>query len=645
MGFVGLCYGQFLSSVLFRWVCFVSVWANGLRWVVLRPVLKLFEYNLDLRRRVMDSLKASSGFSSSLRHFSSSSPLCSDHPIPHDRFLSINFAINSSLWFLFIFPLSSFFIYCFLPRLEIKTLETRSMAMKPHGKSIMSSDSDKKIVFFKDLSLGPNEAQLRFRLIHFWEAWNPLKKTLIGMEMLLIDEQGTVIQGFISLGRIQKYMPDMKRGSVYKLNNFYGSRNKSVFRVADHTVTVSFAWNSELKVLLNCPTHFDADSFRFHSYEEFQANCDLKGDLYDVVGHMKLVNGHSIVEAPVLDEVEIAKARRVLIHVQSHEYVYIIFWKLLLLTPITYVVSFFSGPVMKLYLWDQAARDFCKKFNSYEGTPTVLLVTTVNTKTLGGTLALTSMSSSRVFMDYDVQPTIDYFSWLGSNPAIAEQVNAEVVTKRETMTIGEIFSYIHQESSKDAFFECTATIDDVVHGSSWYYISCSGCHSKVIKGPTSLICTSKKCGKVNASGVPQYLSKISVYDNSEQAVFVLLGDAGRDLTGKPASELVRSYFEANGNEGVDLEAPVPEALISTIGQKHKFCVKVTEHNFSGKTRSLTVTKILPLDSEPTTMSPEDNHTTATSGETSENCVDSADGSKRTCDSSELERVKRPKCGN
>ena len=41
----------------------------------------------------------------------------------------------------------------------------------------------------------------------------------------------------------------------------------------------------------------------------------------------------------------------------------------------------------------------------------------------------------------------------------------------------------------------------------------------------------------------RYLSKISVYDNSDQAVFVLLGDAGRELTGKPASELVRSYFE------------------------------------------------------------------------------------------------------
>ena len=108
-------------------------------------------------------------------------------------------------------------------------------------------------------------------------------------------------------------------------------------------------------------------------------------NVIDVVGHMKLINGQSIVEAPVLDEVEIAKARRVLIHIQSHEYAFIIFKQQLLFTPLNYLVSFLhSGPVMKLYLWDQATRDFCKKFKSYERTPTVLLVTTVNTKTLGG---------------------------------------------------------------------------------------------------------------------------------------------------------------------------------------------------------------------------------------------------------------------
>ncbi|CAF1894393.1 unnamed protein product, partial [Brassica napus] len=216
---------------------------------------------------------------------------------------------------------------------------------------------------------------------------------------------------------------------------------------------------------------------------------------------------------------------------------------------------------------------------------------------------------------------------------IAEQVNAEVKS---------LYAYT---LSHDAFFECTTTIDDVVHGSVRYYIACSGCHTKVTKGPTSMICTNNKCGKVNVAGAAQYRSKISVYDNSDQAFFVLLGDAGRELTGKPASELVRSYFEANGSQEGNHEAPVPEALISTIGQRHKFCVKVTEDNLSGKTRSLTVTKIIPLDTPPATISSEGNHTTAPSEETFKSRMDSAEGSKRTCDSDEIEKAKRHRCGN
>ncbi|CAN6999132.1 unnamed protein product [Brassica rapa subsp. trilocularis] len=246
-------------------------------------------------------------------------------------------------------------------------------------------------MFFRDVSPGPNETQLRFGLIHFWEAWNPLKKTLIGLEMLLIDEQGTVIQGFISPGRTERYLPKMKPGSVYKLNNFYGSSNKSVYRVSDHAVTVSFSWNSELSVLEDSPTPFDEDRFRFHSIEDFQANCDRKGDLY----------------------------------------------------------VFLAAQIYK----------------------------------------------SRILLKMCFR--------LGSNPQSADRVNAEVLTKRETLTIGEIFSYIKQGSTKEAFFECTATIDDVVHRSTWYYISCSGCHTKARKGPTSLMCS--KCGKVNISGVTQYL--------------------------------------------------------------------------------------------------------------------------------------------
>ena len=71
----------------------------------------------------------------------------------------------------------------------LEPLKVQSMAMKRNGKYPVSSDSEEKVMFFKDVSLGPHETQLRFRLIHFWEARNPVKKTLIGLEMLLIDEQ------------------------------------------------------------------------------------------------------------------------------------------------------------------------------------------------------------------------------------------------------------------------------------------------------------------------------------------------------------------------------------------------------------------------------------------------------------------------
>ncbi|XP_048610996.1 uncharacterized protein LOC111198356 isoform X2 [Brassica napus] len=387
--------------------------------------------------------------------------------------------------------------------------------------------------------------------------------------MIWIYRQGTVIQGFVPAGRVGTF--DLSAGSVYKLTNFFGSRSKIQYRVADHSATVSFSWNSSLSVFENPPVLFPVDRFRFHSYDEFRANCDSKGDLYDYVGHMKLVNGQTISEHMVLDEADIAEKRHLCVHVQA-----------------------LDGPVMKLYLWDQAASDFCQKFKSYGGTPSVLLVTTVNPKHLGGTLAITSMSSSRVFMDSDVQPSKDYLEWLNSNAEIANSVAAEVVTKPEAVTLEELFTYIKQETSKVAWFECTATIDDVVRGSPWYYISCGGCNSKAFKGHTSMICNNKKCWKTEITGVPQYLTKISVYDKSEQAVFVILGDAGKELSGKHAAELVATYFESNEGVGADHCVPIPQALLDTIGQTRKFIVKVSDHNFSGKTQTITVTKILPL---------------------------------------------------
>ncbi|WZZ24210.1 hypothetical protein YC2023_007626 [Brassica napus] len=491
-----------------------------------------------------------------------------------------------------------------------------SAEAKLKGKAVDSSSVE--VLFFKDVKFGPQEGELRFRLIHFWEARNAHTKILIGIEMILIDEQGTVIQGFIPPSRIDTYLPHMIAGSFYRLIKFYGSKSKTVYRVSDQDVTISFSWNSVLSVLDNCPVQFLEDRFRFYGYEEFESACDLKGDLYDYIGHIKLVNEQALGDGLVLDEVEIASSRRILVHVQTHD-----------------------GPVMKLYLWDTVATDFCLKFKAQENTPSVILVTTINPKRFGGALTISSLSSSRVFLDLDVQPTKDYLAWyvFGSNSEVANRINADIVTKAETVTIGELFTYIKQEGAKVAWFECTATIDDVVHGSAWYYIACGGCKTKATKGPTTFMC--KKCGKAEVAGVAEYLTNLSVYDNNDHARFVLLCDAGRDLTGKLASELVESYFEANESIGDDAVVPVPQALIDTIGQTRKFVVKVSKHNLEGKTQALTVTKVLPLEVPVLEDVLDEN----VAEEPSDGRDDAASVTvKRSSDGIESGETKRAKCG-
>ncbi|KAF3574676.1 hypothetical protein F2Q69_00060561 [Brassica cretica] len=204
-------------------------------------------------------------------------------------------------------------------------------------------------------------------------------------------------------------------------------RGLPIFGLTD--VTISFSWNSVLSVLENCPVQFLEDRFRFYGYEEFESACDLKGDLYDYIGHIKLVNEQALGDSLVLDEVEIASSRRILVHVQTH--------------------------------------DARKHSKCYPG-------------------------------DYCKPETI----WrLDSNSEVSNRINADIVTKAETVTIGELFTYIKQEGANVAWFECTATIDDVGHGSAWYYIACDGCKTKATKGPTTLMC--KKCGKAEVAGVAE----------------------------------------------------------------------------------------------------------------------------------------------
>ncbi|CAN7001803.1 unnamed protein product [Brassica oleracea var. botrytis] len=97
-------------------------------------------------------------------------------------------------------------------------------------------------MYFNDISPGPSELQLRFRLIHFREAKNIAKDgAFIGLELIFIDEQGNAMQGFTSFTRAQTYRCHLKAGATYTLQNFYPAKGKDIYRVSDQSLTFSFS--------------------------------------------------------------------------------------------------------------------------------------------------------------------------------------------------------------------------------------------------------------------------------------------------------------------------------------------------------------------------------------------------------------------
>ncbi|KAH0884986.1 hypothetical protein HID58_061082 [Brassica napus] len=410
------------------------------------------------------------------------------------------------------------------------------------------------------VSPGPGDSKLQFRLVHFWEARKNAKERgsiLVGIEMLMIDGQGTVAHGFIAQNHCNRYEKELERGRIYTLTNFFASNIKVMYRVADQKLVICITHTSEMSKVEENIEGILTQRFRIHSFADFEANCDLRGDLHDVVGHLKLVDGQPLQHRPVLCTKYGSTSPKIMVHLQLKD-----------------------GPVMNVYLWDQAAESFRIKFDASATTPTVLLVTTVNPKRLGGKLCLC--------------PHPEFF-WtrtvmLTANPAAASSINPVEVVNVETLTIREISAFIKRQPAKVAYFDCISTIDNVKLGTEWYYIACKDCQTKLNHGPTTLMCP--KCCNENATAVANYRVEMFVYDNEEQCTLIIFGDSGKELTGRKAIELIDIYAEENGGDGAEVEVPLPQCFIDTIVQTNKFRIKVAHFNFTSNKVSLTVTKIV-----------------------------------------------------
>ena len=133
------------------------------------------------------------------------------------------------------------------------------------------------------------------------------------------------MQGFTSFTRAQTYRCHLKAGATYTLQNFYPAKSKDIYRVSDQSLTFSFSNGyvlsplDDITVYVSFPqtgsgsTHMRISKLTVDSGVTsmviylVQKICVLiyiqisllifMNNLVDVIGHLRLVNGLSLLDA------------------------------------------------------------------------------------------------------------------------------------------------------------------------------------------------------------------------------------------------------------------------------------------------------------------------------------------------------------
>nr|VDC66376.1 unnamed protein product [Brassica rapa] len=197
-----------------------------------------------------------------------------------------------------------------------------------------------------DLSAGRCSTAVEVRILRFWEAKNINKRgQLMSLEMLLIDEHSTLVQGSVPASLQLMFRGRLTEGSVYTLSGFDVTRSNPKFRLSDGPVSIRFNEGTAFEKIATTSRIIPTEHFRFRPYEQI----------------LELANTGKQLPGIILD-----------------------------LWDVDVCVSMF----------DSLALAFHSKFDGYGREPRIVLVTAINPKIVSaGKLYLNGTSATRVFFD------------------------------------------------------------------------------------------------------------------------------------------------------------------------------------------------------------------------------------------------------
>ncbi|KAG2329998.1 hypothetical protein Bca52824_001178 [Brassica carinata] len=375
----------------------------------------------------------------------------------------------------------------------------------------------------------------------FWEAKNINRGgQLMSVEMLLIDEQSSVVQGSVPAALKLMFRERMTERSVYTLSGFDVTRSNPKFRLSDAPFTIRFNDGTAFEKMATTERKIPTEHFRFRSYDQILELSNTGKQLPDVMGELRAIRSTITDRLP--------GPQRVMLTLRLE-----------------------GNADVCVSLFDSLALAFHNKFDVYGREPKIVLVTGINPKIVSGKLYLNGTSATRVFFDCETAVGKAAFDRLPGGGTDQEGSSSKVVhaQKIEPLTIAELNQFVVTGDPQ------------IIERSLRLHVPCA------IKPMLSL-----NSGKLTDSSLlcDRYRVVFSVSDVTGTAAFVGFDKEVTKLTHVLASEAAH-IVGVGVNAQVD--SALPRSLAGIVGNTYTFQLKLTDFNFTPNHQTFTISRIFP----------------------------------------------------